>query len=110
MSVKLQALAAVNVVGIFIGVTQQGWFGRAKWTVPEECEKLTQENLFCTKRFYYEHRDHGPQTWSDMNSNGEPLAATYITYVHSPRFLRPVDLKGKVVPVLEVDGLLGPRR
>jgi hypothetical protein len=109
MSAKLHALFAANTASILIYAAQHGVFGRAKWEVPEECESLVKENLFCTKRFYYYRNDHGPHHWSNMDSNGDTLVV-HTTLVFSPRFLRPVDLTGKVVPVREQNGIFAPWR
>lgn len=105
MSAKLYGLLGVNLAVVAGGAAQRGLFGRAEWVVPEDCEKLVRHRHAITTQFYYEE-------WGIVRFS--PLIDEDPEYgwkrAWSPRFLRPVDLKGKVVPVTDEVGLLSPRQ
>lgn len=103
MSAKLYGLIGFNLAVVLGGAAQRGWFGRAEWVVPEECEELVRYHHAIRTQFYYE--TWGIVSW-ELSSDAEPIYGWNTEW--SPRFLRPVVLKGKVVPVTDEAGLLSP--
>lgn len=101
MSRKLCVLLSFNLAVGLGSAAQHGLFGSAEWVVPDECNSLVRYHRTVTKQFYY--KVPTIVGWSSpVIEDQEPVYGSM--KVWSPRFLRPVVLKGKVVPVKDKIG------